>query len=202
MRVWQIVIFQIEVALDDAKLPKSEEPVASGSTPRSFIQSLFYGTSRQTLDFETPTTGAQRVKEESFSYLLVDVAQEGTDLYDGLDTAFQTSTVEVEGKQAVRRDALTELPPILQIQLQRVQFDRKTAKVFKSNAYMPFPETLRMNRYLAHDTDDAVAVERHQTSADLRRRIAKARARLVDLEQVDEDKVGSLTILCSFCETR
>ena len=90
----------------------------------------------------------------------------------------------------------------MQIQLQRVQFDRKTAKVFKSNAYMPFPETLRMNRYLAHDTDDAVAVERHQTSADLRRRIAKARARLVDLEQVDEDKVGSLTILCSFCETR
>ena len=58
------------------------------------------------------------MKEEAFSYLLVDIAQEGRDLYDGLDASFSPSIVEVDGKRAKRLDVLTELPPILQLQLQ------------------------------------------------------------------------------------
>ena len=97
----------------DSKIPRAK---LGPTTRRSFIQSLFYGTSRQTLDFEVPD--AQRIKEEAFSYLLVDVAQEGRDLYDGLDASFSPSVVEVDGKPARRQDVITELPPILQIQLQ------------------------------------------------------------------------------------
>jgi ubiquitin carboxyl-terminal hydrolase 25/28 len=107
------VIFQIEVALDDSKI----NPQASTSS-RSFVQSLFCGTTRQVLDFEDSANLTTRVKEEPFSYLLVDVAQEGKDLYEGLDDAFASSFVEIEGKKARRQDVLTELPPILQIQLQ------------------------------------------------------------------------------------
>lgn len=82
------------------------------------MQSLFCGTTRQVLDFEDSANLTTRVKEEPFSYLLVDVAQEGKDLYEGLDDAFASSIVEIEGKKARRQDVLTELPPILQIQLQ------------------------------------------------------------------------------------
>jgi hypothetical protein len=58
------------------------------------------------------------IKEEQFAYLLVDVAEEGRDLYDGLDKVFDESEVEVENGKACRRVGLVELPPILQIQLQ------------------------------------------------------------------------------------
>jgi hypothetical protein len=59
-----------------------------------------------------------RVKEEEFFHLLVDVAHEGRDLYDGLDATFDESIVEIDGKKARRRVSLKELPAILQIQLQ------------------------------------------------------------------------------------
>lgn len=183
------VIFQIEAALDEAKIA-AEQPDSDFSQhdQQGFVQGLFYGSSRQTLEFDG-SPSERRVKDETFSYLLVDVATEGRDLYDGLDASLQTSIVEVEGKQAKRTDVLTRLPPVLQIQLQRVQFDRKTGRVFKSNAHMPFPETLKMGRYLAPDEDDSEAVERSQTSTLLRRQLATAREQLVALERVDDDKV-------------
>lgn len=119
------VIFQIEVGLDDSKIRKaSATPSLSPSSPsagRSFVQSLFYGTTQQILSFEPASATAApevRVKEETFSYLLVDVANEGNTLYDGLDASFQPSIVDIGGKKAKRVDVLKELPPVLQIQLQ------------------------------------------------------------------------------------
>ncbi|KAG8685099.1 ubiquitin-specific protease ubp2 [Ceratobasidium sp. 395] len=46
--------------------------------------------------------------------------------------------------------SLLDLPPVLQIQLQRVQFNRDTMQAFKSNAYVKFEETLSMDRFLAN----------------------------------------------------
>lgn len=182
------VIFQIEAALDERKVAEAH-PMPDAQIGQGFVQSLFYGASRQTLEF-----GGQgpekRIKDETFSYLLVDVASEDRDLYDGLDSSLQCSLVEVDGKQAKRTDILTALPPILQIQLQRVQFDRKTAKIFKSNAHLSFPETLRMGRYLAPPTGDEAATEKHERSSTLRKQVTHAREQLLRLEQLDDDKVS------------
>lgn len=52
-----------------------------------------------------------------FSQLLVNVADEGYDLYDGLSGNLD-DVVEFGGKQARMETTLVELPPILQIQLQ------------------------------------------------------------------------------------
>ena len=46
---------------------------------------------------------AVRMKEETFTHLLVVVTGEGRDLYDGLHSAFEKSTVEYEGHPAHRR---------------------------------------------------------------------------------------------------
>jgi len=81
------------------------------------IHRLFFGQTRQTLEFEDSTI-SPRSKEETFSYLLVDVAEEGRDLYDGLDSAFEGSAVEIEGNTARRKVGLIKAPLILQIQLQ------------------------------------------------------------------------------------
>jgi ubiquitin carboxyl-terminal hydrolase 25/28 len=57
------------------------------------------------------------VKEDIFAQLLVNVSDDGLDLYDGL-SHFLDDTVEFEGRQAEMEIDILELPPILQIQLQ------------------------------------------------------------------------------------
>ena len=138
-----------------------------------------------------------RVKEEPFFSLLVDVAEEGRNVYDGLDMVFDDSLVDIEGKQARRSVSLVEVPPILQIQLQRVQYDREQQKIFKSNAHMSFGQTISMDRYLQVDPTDAEAVARRARTNDCRREMERARARLHELT-----KAKVRRILSSFAETR
>lgn len=67
---------------------------------------------------------------------------------------FDVTTVNLEGKDTIRYLSISELPPVLQLQVQRVQFDRKSGKAYKSTAYLKFPETIYMDRYL--DSNDPV----------------------------------------------
>jgi len=185
------VLFQIESSIDDSKIDRAASSSTLGGKPCSFVQSLFYGTTLQTLEFEAEGEG-KRVKEETFGYQLVDVAKDGNDLYDGLDAAFAPSIVDIEGKKATRQDILTQLPPILQIQLQRVQFDRATSRVYKSNAYMPFPQTLRMGKYLSSEGRSPEFAAKQSRSSQLRSELTKLQAKLAKLEQKDEDQVSRL----------
>ena len=70
------------------------------------------------------------------------------------------------------------MPPILQIQLQRVQYDREEQKIFKSNAYMSFSDTISMDRYLEADAADVEAVARRDLTNDCRREMERGRLRL------------------------
>ncbi|KAH9817242.1 ubiquitin carboxyl-terminal hydrolase [Melampsora americana] len=167
-------LFQIQAALDETKLS------ASYGEEGNIVKSLFYGRTRQSLTFDSPE-GKVSVKEEPFAYLLVDVAEEGRDLYDGLDRVFDESEVDVENGKAIRRVGLVHLPPILQIQLQRVQFDRSTHTVFKSNAYIKFEERLRMDRYLEPDPEDQIALERRAKTIECRKEIESLRGRYNEL---------------------
>lgn len=56
-------------------------------------------------------------KEDLFSHLHVNVADEGFDLYDGLARYFD-DIVELEGQKKRMEVTLVDLPPLLQIQLQ------------------------------------------------------------------------------------
>ncbi|KAG0146217.1 hypothetical protein CROQUDRAFT_44674 [Cronartium quercuum f. sp. fusiforme G11] len=167
-------LFQIQAALDETKLS------ASVGEEGNIVKSLFYGRTRQSLVFGGPE-GKISMKEEPFAYLLVDVAEEGRDLYDALDRVFDESEVDVEDGKAIRRVGLVHLPPILQIQLQRVQFDRSTHTVFKSNAYLKFEEKLRMDRYLEPEPDDEAGIERRARTLGCRKEIESLRCRVKEL---------------------
>lgn len=139
---------------------------------------------RQRLEIEDPQDGEPvRLMEEKFSSLLVDVAEEGRDLYDGLDTVFDDAMVDIEGKQARRTVSLVDVPPILQVQLQRVQYDRTEQKVFKSNAHLSFPATISMDRYLEIDPANSGARTRKEKTGELRKALEGARTRYKELKK-------------------
>ncbi|KAG8740907.1 ubiquitin-specific protease ubp2 [Ceratobasidium sp. 414] len=167
--VFDNCMFQIETALRFES--NSADDAGSGT-----IKKLFYGKILQKLSpISGPTTsplisakteGTTHEKEDLFSHLLVNVSDEGFDLYDGLSGYFEDE-VEYGGKRAKMDVSLLDLPPILQIQLQRVQFNRDTMQAFKSNAYVKFEETLLMDRFVAN-TDPKKMGESKKLESELR----------------------------------
>ncbi|KAJ6263757.1 Ubiquitin carboxyl-terminal hydrolase [Drechslerella dactyloides] len=147
------VMFQLEAALKPEGHDDDGEQL-------DIIKSLFYGKTQQTLEFSAPAD--TRLKEERFQHLIVDVAEPGRDIYTALDNHFDASIVELEGKQARRHLSITALPAILQIQVQRVQFNRETKQPYKSNAPLTFGEKIFLDRYMA--TDDKALMARREQS--------------------------------------
>lgn len=149
------------------------------------------------------------IKEEIFTILPIDVLEEeGRDVYDSLDGFFNseilsTATTSQDdaahsekarpGSSLVQRTVtLLESPPILQIQLQRVQFDRDRG-AYKSQAHLAAREDLYLDRYLdanvkisPHDDDTLLRRReaKQKQSATIRSQINSARERLAVLNQV------------------
>ncbi|EKM61525.1 uncharacterized protein PHACADRAFT_85514 [Phanerochaete carnosa HHB-10118-sp] len=168
-------MFQIETALlnfQDQGLSGSQ------SDKTSVIKRLFYGKKRQLL---TPLTDADAKKQKSstthekedlFSHLHLNVSDESFDLYDGLGRYFD-DIVELDGVKRRMEVTLVDLPPLLQIQLQRVQFDRETQQAYKSQAYVKFDETLCMDRFL-----DSADPEKRARTKDIQVKLNAARDRI------------------------
>ncbi|KAF9245638.1 hypothetical protein BU15DRAFT_85365 [Melanogaster broomeanus] len=137
-------MFQIEIALLNFNgLGDSEEK-------GGVVKRLFYGKLRQRLTAvpdQRKTQASIHEKQDLFSHLPVNVADSGIDIYDGLSGYFD-DTVEYEGARARMEVSLVEPPPLLQIQLQRVQFNRETLQPYKSQAYVKFGETIYIDRFL------------------------------------------------------
>lgn len=94
--------------------------------------------------------------------MLVNVAEGDRDIYSALDSSFDIEQVDLEGREARRYLSISHLPPILQIQVQRVQFDRARSAAYKSNSHLKFDETIYLDRYI--DTDNQDLKERREKS--------------------------------------
>ncbi|KAG8711513.1 ubiquitin-specific protease ubp2 [Ceratobasidium sp. 423] len=184
--VFDNCMFQIETAL------RFENPGGSDEAGSGTIKKLFYGKLLQRLTpiidpTSSPTTSKRLMtvneKEDLFTHLPVNVSDEGFDLYDGLSGYFEDE-VEYGGRRSRMEVSLLDLPPILQIQLQRVQFNRETIQAFKSNAYVKFEETLLMDRFLANS--DPVKKSQSKT---IELELAAYRERLRALGQVENNKL-------------
>lgn len=139
------VMYLVEAALKP--LHKTED----GEQVDDMVRQTFYGKARQILSYCDNKTYkvVKKEMEEDFSHVIVD-ASESKDLYDGLDEYFFADQVEnfQGGHEATREVTVKSFPPILQILVQRVQFDRATANVYKSNAYIQLEKTIYLDRYV------------------------------------------------------
>ncbi|KAG6907945.1 hypothetical protein DXG01_006803 [Tephrocybe rancida] len=138
-------MFQIETAL--LKFDGVSESQGESSDKTSVVKRLFYGKLRQRLTGPQPSRSSVHEKEDLFSHLPVNVTNDGVDIYDGLSGYFD-DVVEFNGEKRRMEVSLVDLPPVLQIQLQRVQFNRETLQPYKSQAYVKFGETIYMDRFM------------------------------------------------------
>lgn len=130
-----------------------------------------------------PQAGASvHVKREIFKVLPVEVVEEGNDLYDSLDGFFDEETLIGEtGKPVIRNVTLVDPPPVLQIQLQRVQYDRVKG-LFKSQAHLDVKEKIYLDRYLDFDLEDKERSEKRRQSRIKRKEINALREKIKDLK--------------------
>lgn len=109
----------------------------------------------------------------------MDVATGSRDIYAAIDGAFDAQKVDVEGKVAEQFGAISKLPPVLQIQIQRVQFDPVKKTSFKSTNHLELWETIYMDRYM--DTRNADIVGRRKVSWQLKDKVKNLEARRAEL---------------------
>lgn len=210
------VLFQIEVALGQREGPPDAEGGGiEEETSEGEILRLFTGKTQQRVEqirsqgeeangtdsSPAPALGARPLKERSqsthvkneiFTILPVEVREEGRDIYDSLDGFFEEETLTGSDGKAVKRTVtLLEPPPVLQIQLQRVQFDRVRG-AYKSQAHLETGESIFMDRYLdfaprnVEDADTAARLAAKREKAhEIRRTAAECRARLAALGSQD-----------------
>ena len=186
------VLSQIECALNPDELDESNEQLDS-------VKKLFYGKTKQTLiPYDVQARKAKpgnkpRTKIERFLNLIVNIGDHPKDIYDALDTYFTEDLLELENEEVKRSLTITELPSILQIQIQRVQFDRVRLMPVKSTEPIPFGEKLYMDRYM--DTDDQSIVNKRESVFHWRRELESLKRRKAVLTKVDDMGLGPKDVL-------
>ena len=157
------VLFQLQCAIKPESFDEDGEQIDQ-------VKRLFFGKQRYNTE---DRQGTIRKRDEFISNIIVDVASASRDIYAALDGAFDVQEVEVGGSLEPQYTTISELPPVLQILVQRVQFDPKKKSAFKSTHHLELKETIYMDRYM--DSGDASLLER-------RRECWKWKKDLIDLE--------------------
>lgn len=171
------VLFQLQCAIKAESVDESGEQIDE-------VKRLFFGKQKS---YTTNGQGRIRTKEEYMSDIKVDVATGSRDIYAALDGAYDVQDVEIGGNLEPQYTSISQLPPILQVHVQRVQFDMEKKSVFKSNHHLELKETIYMDRYM--DSSDADLLQRRRECWEWKRQLANMESRRADLATSDVSKL-------------
>lgn len=188
------VLIQMESAMKPESLDDNNEQL-------DMVKKLFYGKTKQRLvpvDSKTKEELADknvRTKVESFLNLIVNIGDHPKDIYDALDTFFTEDLLELEDGEVKRSLTIMELPNILQIQIQRVQFDRERLIPVKALDPIPFEEKLYMDRYL--ETEDEVLIQKRVEIFHWKRRVQELTEKRKEILMANEQGMTIRDVLMS-----
>ncbi|KAJ6126749.1 hypothetical protein N7523_002361 [Penicillium sp. IBT 18751x] len=178
------VLFQSQCAIKPIRVAADGEQVDQ-------IKDLFYGQTRSYI-----STGKEtRSKEERWCDIKVNVAGGSRDIYAAIDGAFDAQKISVEDTEAEQYGSITRLPPILQIQVQRVQFDPVKKSSFKSTHHLELLETIYMDRYM--DTQKSEIVDRRRRCWEWKSALKSLEARKAELLRKQEEDGLTMSQLLS-----
>lgn len=170
------VLFQLQCAIKAESVDESGEQIDQ-------VKRLFFGKQKS---YTTNKQGRIRTKEEYMSDIKVDVATGSRDIYAALDGAYDVQDVEIGGELEPQYTSISQLPPILQVHVQRVQFDMEKKSVFKSNHHLELKETIYMDRYM--DSSDADLMQRRRECWEWKKQLARLESRRAELATSDVSK--------------
>ena len=174
------VLFQFQCAIKAESVDESGEQIDK-------VKRLFFGKQKS---YTTNKEGRIRTKEEYMSDIKVDVATGSRDIYAALDGAYDVQDVEVGGELEPQYTSISQLPPILQVHVQRVQFDMEKKSVFKSNHHLELKETIYMDRYM--DSSNADLMQRRRECWKWKKELATLESRRAELATSDVSIRGIL----------
>ncbi|KAK5962745.1 ubiquitin-specific protease UBP2 PWA37_005191 [Arxiozyma heterogenica] len=173
------VLYQLESASEPVSLDEFHEQ-------DDLIKQLFYGKTKQDIIPIKDSHGV-RVKYERFLSLMVTISDHPRNIYDALDAYFMDEYLNLEEYGDVKRTlSITEFPTILQIQIQRVYYDRERFIPFKSIDPLPYPQTIYMDRYA--ETQDIKLVNRRKEANEMKQRLKELQFRQKEL--LSRNEVG------------
>lgn len=160
--------------------------------PSDEVQRLFLGTSIQTLD--PPPKDSPRTTEQTFTSVPVTLLPDVHSMYDALDTFFNDEQVPWENEARLqRRITLKQAPPLFQIHVQRVQYDRKAQRIVKNQAALKLPDTLYLDRYMDASCAPPERCEALQALQERSYALRRERAALLEqVHQLQGDDLGAL----------
>ncbi|KAE8449971.1 hypothetical protein EG329_007110 [Mollisiaceae sp. DMI_Dod_QoI] len=86
------------------------------------------------------------------------------DIYEAIDVVFDEQKVEVDDTICPQYSCISKLPPILQIQIQRTDYDKDSQRSSKNRTPVLFQETIYLDRYLDNgDPNSAIMRRRRET---------------------------------------
>ncbi|KAL3232316.1 Ubiquitin carboxyl-terminal hydrolase 2 [Nakaseomyces bracarensis] len=166
------VLFQLESSSYPDSLSEDNEQ-------NDLIKDLFFGETNQIIK-PLNSSSTPRSKIERFLSLLVNIADHPKDIYDALDVYFKDEFLTMEEYGEVKRElAIRTFPTILQIQIQRVYYDRERFMPFKSIEPLPFDTEIYLDRYA--ETDNALLLEKKNQAELLKAKLNKLRERQSEL---------------------
>ncbi|KAA8649813.1 ubiquitin-specific protease UBP2 [Aspergillus tanneri] len=173
------LLFQSQCAIRPSSIAADGEQIDR-------VKDLFYGKAKSYILSKEGT----RSKEEWWCDIKVDVATGPRDIYTAIDGAFDVQKVHVGNSVAEQFGAISKLPPVLQIQVQRVQFDPVTKSQFKSTHHLELKETIYLDRYM--DTQQPEILNRRRQCWEWKDKLRMLEARRTELLQ--PPKVRNLDI--------
>ncbi|KAE8356901.1 hypothetical protein BDV28DRAFT_126391 [Aspergillus coremiiformis] len=179
------VLFQSQCAIKPISLASDGEQLDQ-------VKDLFYGRSKSYIQ----TGDGVRSKEEWWCDIKIDVATGSRDIYAAIDGAFDVQKVSVDGSVAEQFSAISKLPPVLQVQVQRVQFDPVKKRSFKSTHHLELKETIYLDRYM--DTQQPEILNRRRQCWEWKNTLKTLETRRAELQrQWEADGLDILSLFDS-----
>lgn len=136
-------------------------------------------------------------KVESWAQLIVfPHSSKPRDIYEALDVVFDEQTVDVENALTPQYASITKLPPILQIHIQRTDYDPVRKIGFKNRNPVALPETIYMDRYM--DSNDPGLLRRRREAWKWKSQLRNLEARQTALQNTE----AKVTVPDALIDTR
>lgn len=172
------VLFQMETGFDPISLDSMD------NEQDDLVKELFYGKTKQSIIPLKRQSNVQ-VKVERFLSLLVNIIDHPKDIYDAFNQYFADEYLTLEEYGNVRKSlTVLSFPKILQVQIQRVYYDREKFMPFKSIEPLPFEQYIFMDRYA--ESNDPVLNAKKEETAHLRAKLLSLKDRQKELLRKNE----------------